>query len=100
MENEKTGELVLEGLLIAENNDLVGQDGTHVSAEGFHILGNEDSLLLGLIPEGIKAVTEGDHQVLEIGARLDGASAEVGLRRWSVCRGLPSVTLGSPGSPK
>ena len=61
---EKLGELVLEGLLISENGRLVNQDGTHVSSEGFHILGNEDSVLLGLILESIKAVSEGEHRVL------------------------------------
>ena len=43
-------ELVLEGLLISENSRLVSQDDTHVSAEGLHILGNEDTVLLGLFP--------------------------------------------------
>ena len=64
MESKKTGELVLEGLLIKENGRLVGEDGVHVSAEGLHIMGNEDSVLLGLVPGGIKAVSEGEHQVL------------------------------------
>ena len=60
----EAGELVLEGLLITENGHLVGQDGMHVSAEGLHILGNEDTMLLGLVLEGIKAVSEGEHRVL------------------------------------
>ena len=64
MEGEQTGELVLEGLLIAENGGLVGQDSMHVSAEGLHILGNEDSVLLCLVPKGIKAVSESEHRVL------------------------------------
>ena len=64
VEGEKTGELVLEGLLIAENGRLVGLNSMHVSAEGLHILGNEDSVILGLVPEGIKAVSEGEHRVL------------------------------------
>ena len=64
MECEKLGELGLEGLLILENSRLVGQDGTHVNGEGLHILGNEDSVLLGLVLEGIKAVNEGEHRVL------------------------------------
>ena len=64
MEGEKLGELGLDGLLILENGRLVSQDGTHVSAEGLHILGNEDSVLLGLVLEGIKAVSEGEHRVL------------------------------------
>ena len=64
MESEKTGELVLEGLLIVENGRLVGQDGTHVNTQGLHILGNEDSVLLGLVLEGIKVVSKGKHRVL------------------------------------
>ena len=64
MESKKPGELVLEGLMIAENGRLVGEDGVHVSVEGLHILGNEDSVLLGLVPEGIKVVSEGEHRVL------------------------------------
>ena len=50
MEGKKPGELVLEGLLIEENGCLVGEDGVHVNTEGLHILGNEDSVLLGLVP--------------------------------------------------
>ena len=50
MEGDKLGELVLEGLLISENDRLLSQDGTHVSAQGLHILGNENSMLLGLVP--------------------------------------------------
>ena len=64
VESEKLGELVLEGLLISDNGLLVSQDGTHVNSEGLHILGNEDSVLLGLIPESIEAVSEGKHQFL------------------------------------
>ena len=64
MEGKKLGEIVLEGLLILENSHLVSQNGTHVSPEGLHILGNEDSVLLGLIPESIEAVSEGEHRVL------------------------------------
>ena len=37
MECEELGEVGLEGLLIAENGGLVGQDSMHVSAEGLHI---------------------------------------------------------------
>ena len=50
MESEKLGEMVLEGLLISKNGHLVIQDGTHVTSEGLHILGNKDSVLLGLVP--------------------------------------------------
>ena len=64
MEGEKLDELVLEGLLISENGRLVSQDDTHVSAEGLHILGDEDSVLLGLVPKSVEAVSEGEHRVL------------------------------------
>ena len=64
MESEKLAELVLEGLLILENGSLVSQDDTHVSSEGLHNLGNEDSLLLGLVLESIEAVSKGEHRVL------------------------------------
>ena len=47
-----------------DNARLVGQYGMHVSAEGFHILGNVDSVLLGLVPECIKGISEGEHRVL------------------------------------
>ena len=61
MEGEKLSEPVLEGLLISENGRLVSQDGMHVSTECLHILGNEDSVLLGLVPESIKMVNECEH---------------------------------------
>ena len=64
MESKKSGKLVLKGLLIVENGRLIGEDSVHVSAEGLHILGNEELVLLGLVPEGIKAVSEGEHKVL------------------------------------
>ena len=54
----------MEGLLISKNGRLVSQDGTYVNSEGLHILGNEDSVLLGLIPEIIEAVSEGEYRVL------------------------------------
>ena len=62
MAGEKLGELVLEGLLILENG-LVSQDGMNVSSEALHVLGNEDSVLLGFVPESIEAVSEGKHRV-------------------------------------
>ena len=37
------------GLLLLEISGLVGQNCTHVSAKGLHILCDEDSVLLGLI---------------------------------------------------
>ena len=64
MEGEKLGKLGLEGLLLLENSGLVGQNCTHVSVKGLHILCNEDSVLLGLIPKCIKAISKGEHRVL------------------------------------
>ena len=64
VEGEKLDELVLEGLLISENGRLVSQDDTHVSAEVLHILGDEDSVLLGLVPKSVEAISEGEHRVL------------------------------------
>ena len=64
MECEKLGNLGLEGLLLLENSGLVGQDCTHVSAKGLHVLGDEDLVLLGLILESIKTINEGKHRVL------------------------------------
>ena len=58
------GKLGLEGLLLLENSGLVGQNCTHVSSKGLHILCDEDSVLLGLIPERIKAISKGEHRVL------------------------------------
>ena len=49
MEGEELRELVLDGLLIAENGRLVGHDGAHVGTEGLHILADEDPMLQGLI---------------------------------------------------
>ena len=65
-EGENLGELVLEGLLISENGRLVSQDSTHVNSEGLHILGNDYSVLLGLVPESIEEVSEGEHQVHKV----------------------------------
>ena len=62
MAGEELGKLALEGLLILENG-LVSQDGMHVSSEGLHVLGNEDSVLLGFVPESIEVVSEGEHRV-------------------------------------
>ena len=64
MECKKLGKLGLKGLFLLENSGLVGKNCTHVSAKGLHILCNEDSVLLGLIPESIKAISKGEHRVL------------------------------------
>ena len=64
MVGKKLHKLGLEGLLLLENSGLVGQNHTHVSAKGLHILCKEDSVLLGLIPECIKVLSKGEHRVL------------------------------------
>ena len=58
MEGEKLCKLVLEGLLIAKDGRLVGQDYAHVSSKGLHILADEDSMLLGLIPVCLEKSSE------------------------------------------
>ena len=66
MESKKLRKLVLKGLLLLENSGLVGQNRTHVSTKGLHILCNEDSVLLGLILECVKALSKGKHRVLQV----------------------------------
>ena len=61
---KKLRELSLEGLLLLKNNGLVGQNRTHISSKCLHILCEEDSALLGLISECIKALSKGEHRVL------------------------------------
>ena len=65
MKGEELGKLILEGLLIAEDGHLVVQDGVHVGSVGIHILVDEDQVLLGFIPIGIKSSSEVFHLVLE-----------------------------------
>ena len=50
MVGKKLRKLGLEGLLLLKNRGLVGQNHTHVSVKGLHILCKEDLVLLGLIP--------------------------------------------------
>ena len=64
MKGEELCHLILEGLLIAEDSRLVMQDSAHVDAKGPHILGDEDLVLLGLIPVCIKTGSEVLHLVL------------------------------------
>ena len=47
---QEARKLGLEGLLLLKNSGLVGQNRTHVSSKGLHILCEEDAVLLGLIP--------------------------------------------------
>ena len=58
MKGEELRELVLDGLLIAEDGPLVGHNGMHVGTEGLHILVDEDLVLLGLIPIGLETSSE------------------------------------------
>ena len=68
MKGKDLGQLILEGLLIAEDGRLVVHDGVHdgvhVGAEGLYILVDEDLVLLGLIPVCIKMSSEVMHLVL------------------------------------
>ena len=63
-EVRETGQARPGGIAAVENSGLVGQNYKHVSAKGLHILCKEDSVLLGLIPECIKAISKGEHRVL------------------------------------
>ena len=56
---KKLRKLGLEGLLLCKNRK-------HVSAKGLHIRRKEDSVLLGLIPECVKALSKGEHRVLQV----------------------------------
>ena len=49
---------ILKGLLIAKDGLLISQDCAHVSSEGLHILADEDSVLLGLIPINLETSSE------------------------------------------
>ena len=55
---EKPGAARSQGLLLLQNIGLVGQHRTHIRTEGLHVLCDEDSMLLGLIPECIEALSE------------------------------------------
>ena len=50
MVDKKLRKLGLEGLLLLKNSGMVGQNCTHVSAKGLHILCEEDYVFMGLIP--------------------------------------------------
>ena len=68
VKGKELGQLILEGLLIAEDGRLVVHDsvhdGVHVGAEGLYILVDEDLVLLGLILVCIKMSSEVMHLVL------------------------------------
>ena len=42
----------------AANGGLVGHHRTHIRTEGLHVLCDEDSVLLGLIPESVEELSE------------------------------------------
>ena len=81
MEYYNLSKLGLEGLLLLKNSGLVGQHRTNISTEHLHVLCEEDSVLLGLVPEGIKALSKGEHRVPEVGGKT-GVSCLFGLRWW------------------
>ena len=81
MVGKRLRKLGLEGLLLLKNSGLVGQNCMHVSAKGLHILCEEDSMLLGLIPECIKALNKGEHRVLQIRGGTRGSCLR-GLLWW------------------
>ena len=58
MEREKLCNLGLQGLLLLKYSGLIGQHGPHISTQCLHILCDEDSVLLGLVPECIKALSK------------------------------------------
>ena len=58
MECKELSKLSLEGLLLLKNSGLVGQHRTHISAKRLYILCDEDSVLLGLVPECNKVLSK------------------------------------------
>ena len=64
MKGEELGQLIVEGLLIAEDARLIVHDDAHVGTKGLYILADEDPVLLGLIPVYIKTGSEVLHLVL------------------------------------
>ena len=58
MEGQELCDLGLQGLLLLKNDSLIGQYSPHVSMESLHILCDEDSVLLVLIPECIEALSK------------------------------------------
>ena len=76
---------------------------SYVGAEGLHILADEDSVLLGLIPVGLETSSEVEHWVLQDMGRTGRIVFRGWLWWWGMggglwwCRmsgGLSSVTLG------
>ena len=66
MECQELRELGLHSLLLLTDDGLIGQNSAHVSTQRLHVLSNEDSVLLGLIPECVETLSKGEHRVLEV----------------------------------
>ena len=73
MECEILSKVGLQGLLLLKNSGLVGQHRMHISTKRLHVLCEEDSVLMGLVPEGIKALSKGEHRVFEVGSGAEGS---------------------------
>ena len=78
MKCEKLGELLLDGLLVAQNDRLVVQDGVHVCLERVHVLANGDLVFLGLIPIRVQLCGQVMNPVLECRKRTN----KVLLMQW------------------
>ena len=78
MKGEELGNLLLDGLLVAEDGRLVMHDCVHVGLECIHALAYGDLVFLGLIPVRIKSGGEVMYLVLQGSGRTD----RVLLLRW------------------
>ena len=86
--------------MIAKDSRLVMQDGAHVGAEGLHILADEDSVLLGLIPICLKSSSEVLHRVLYGGGRTNRVLLRGWLWWWELGGGLPGFSQRAYRDPK
>ena len=100
MKGEELGKLLLDGLLVAEDGRLVVYDYVHVGLECIHILADEDSVLLGLIPVSIESSNEVLHLVLQWSGRTDQVLLWRWLWWWGLGGGLPIFSLGAYWDPK
>ena len=78
MKGEELGNLLLDGLLVAEDCRLVVHDCAHVGPECIHVLADGGLVLLGLILVSIKSGIEVLYLVLQCSGRIDW----VLLLRW------------------
>ena len=58
MEGQELCDLGLQGLLLLKNDGLIGQYSPHINMESLNILCDEDSVLMGLIPKCIEALSK------------------------------------------